>query len=150
MKQLCGRKREREIKEDQSYDSFNLSKNKKVKNTEILFPQKDPNIFDDSKLDKSDKYSSSTLQSKNDFLFEIKKKDILKMINYQNKVNNNRIKMIENSFKENNISYLRELSCPSFYSDNYIKSESSCSIPEETYYPYEIGEIISNKYIVSK
>jgi hypothetical protein len=72
------------------------------------------------------------------------------MINYQNKVNNNTIKMIENSFKENNISYLRDLSCPSFYSDNYIKSESSCSIPEETYYPYEIGEIISNKYIVSK
>ena len=62
MKDLLNKKRERCTEEDSFYDSFILSNNKKPKNDENLIENK------------LDKYSNSTLESKNDFfLFETKK-----------------------------------------------------------------------------
>ena len=146
MKQLCGRKRERE-EDNSSFETVILSKNKKPKNSE-----NDINI-NNIKLDK---YSNSTLESMNDFLFEGKKKEIFKIINCLNnptKLENNLIKNIELSLKDNNLSViskaksLRESSNYSFNSSNLNNSKNSYSSLEE-YYPYEIGEIINNKYLI--
>ena len=85
MKNFLNKKRERDTEEDSYYDSFIFSNNKKPKNDENLMENK------------LDKYSNSTLQSKNDFfLFETKKNEIFKIINYENK----EIK------EEKNISYI--------------------------------------------
>ena len=113
MKQFCNKKRQREKENDQSFDEFILSNNKKEKKSQILVPQDNNiniNLIDNNKLDK---YSNSTLQSKNDFLFETKKEEIFKIINYNNKENK-----IENN------------------------------VLLEDYFPFEIGEIIQNKYEV--
>ena len=152
MKQLCNRKREREREEDNSsFETVILSKNKKPKISETFFSQNDINI--NIKLDK---YSNSTLESRNDFLFERKKNEIFKIINYinnPNKIENNIIKNIELSLKDNNVSLiakaksLRESSNYLFNSSNLNNSKNSYSALEE-YYPYEIGEIIQNKYII--
>ena len=129
---------------------------KKEKKSQILVPQDNNiniNLIDNNKLDK---YSNSTLQSKNDFLFESKKEEIFKIINYnnkENKIENNIIKMIETSIfdtilpsKTKAKSY-KELRNFSLSSENYRNSYSDYSIPED-YFPFEIGEIIQNKYEV--
>ena len=156
MKQFCNKKRQREKENDQSLDEFILSNNKKEKKSQILVPQDNNiniNLIDNNKLDK---YSNSTLQSKNDFLFETKKEEIFKIINYnnkENKIENNVIKMIETSIFDTIIpsktkakSY-KELRNFSLSSENYRNSYSDYSIPED-YFPFEIGEIIQNKYEV--
>ena len=156
MKQFCNKKRQREKENDQSFDEFILSNNKKEKKSQILVPQDNNiniNLIDNNKLDK---YSNSTLQSKNDFLFETKKEEIFKIINYnnkENKIENNVIKMIETSIFDTIIpsktkakSY-KELRNFSLSSENYRNSYSDYSIPED-YFPFEIGEIIQNKYEV--
>ena len=156
MKQFCNKKRQREKENDQSLDEFILSNNKKEKKSQILVPQDNNiniNLIDNNKLDK---YSNSTLQSKNDFLFESKKEEIFKIINYnnkENKIENNIIKMIETSIFDTIIpsktkakSY-KELRNFSLSSENYRNSYSDYSIPED-YFPFEIGEIIQNKYEV--
>ena len=156
MKQFCNKKRQREKENDQSFDEFILSNNKKEKKSQILVPQDNNiniNLIDNNKLDK---YSNSTLQSKNDFLFETKKEEIFKIINYnnkENKIENNIIKMIETSIFDTIIpsktkakSY-KELRNFSLSSENYRNSYSDYSIPED-YFPFEIGEIIQNKYEV--
>ena len=156
MKQFCNKKRQREKENDQSLDEFILSNNKKEKKSQILVPQDNNiniNLIDNNKLDK---YSNSTLQSKNDFLFESKKEEIFKIINYnnkENKIENNIIKMIETSIfdtilpsKTKAKSY-KELRNFSLSSENYRNSYSDYSIPED-YFPFEIGEIIQNKYEV--
>ena len=156
MKQFCNKKRQREKENDQSLDEFILSNNKKEKKSQILVPQDNNiniNLIDNNKLDK---YSNSTLQSKNDFLFETKKEEIFKIINYnnkENKIENNIIKMIETSIFDTIIpsktkakSY-KELRNFSLSSENYRNSYSDYSIPED-YFPFEIGEIIQNKYEV--
>ena len=156
MKQFCNKKRQREKENDQSLDEFILSNNKKEKKSQILVPQDNNiniNLIDNNKLDK---YSNSTLQSKNDFLFESKKEEIFKIINYnnkENKIENNVIKMIETSIFDTIIpsktkakSY-KELRNFSLSSENYRNSYSDYSIPED-YFPFEIGEIIQNKYEV--
>ena len=156
MKQFCNKKRQREKENDQSLDEFILSNNKKEKKSQILVPQDNNiniNLIDNNKLDK---YSNSTLQSKNDFLFETKKEEIFKIINYnnkENKIENNVIKMIETSIFDTIIpsrakakSY-KELRSFSLSSENYRNSNSDYSIPED-YFPFEIGEIIQNKYEV--
>ena len=152
MKDFCQRKRAREIGEDSSLDSFNYSKGKIPKDSEILFSHNDENILDN----KLDKYSNSTLQSNTElFLFQAKKNEIFKIINYENNPNKkdkNIIKNIEQSFKDKRISLtkaksLRERSNISLSSDSYKNTENSISTQEE-YYPYQIGEIINNKYTV--
>ena len=156
MKQFCNKKRQREKENDQSLDEFILSNNKKEKKSQILVPQDNNiniNLIDNNKLDK---YSNSTLQSKNDFLFETKKEEIFKIINYnnkENKIENNIIKMIETSIFDTIIpsktkakSY-KELRNFSLSSENYRNSYSDYSIPED-YFPFEIGEIIQNEYEV--
>ena len=156
MKQFCNKKRQREKENDQSLDEFILSNNKKEKKSQILVPQDNNiniNLIDNNKLDK---YSNSTLQSKNDFLFETKKEEIFKIINYnnkENKIENNVIKMIETSIFDTIIpsktkakSY-KELRNFSLSSENYRNSYSDYSLPED-YFPFEIGEIIQNKYEV--
>ena len=156
MKQFCNKKRQREKENDQSLDEFILSNNKKEKKSQILVPQDNNiniNLIDNNKLDK---YSNSTLQSKNDFLFETKKEEIFKIINYnnkENKIENNIIKMIETSIFDTIIpsktkakSY-KELRNFSLSSENYRNSYSDYSLPED-YFPFEIGEIIQNKYEV--
>ena len=156
MKHFCNKKRQREKENDQSFDEFILSNNKKEKKSQILVPQDNNiniNLIDNNKLDK---YSNSTLQSKNDFLFETKKEEIFKIINYnnkENKIENNVIKMIETSIFDTIIpsktkakSY-KELRNFSLSSENYRNSYSDYSIPED-YFPFEIGEIIQNKYEV--
>ena len=156
MKQFCNKKRQREKENDQSLDEFILSNNKKEKKSQILVPQDNNiniNLIDNNKLDK---YSNSTLQSKNDFLFETKKEEIFKIINYnnkENKIENNVIKIIETSIFDTIIpsktkakSY-KELRNFSLSSENYRNSYSDYSIPED-YFPFEIGEIIQNKYEV--
>ena len=156
MKQFCNKKRQREKENDQSLDEFILSNNKKEKKSQILVPQDNNiniNLIDNNKLDK---YSNSTLQSKNDFLFETKKEEIFKIINYnnkENKIENNIIKMIETSIFDTIIpsrtkakSY-KELRSFSLSSENYRNSYSDYSLPED-YFPFEIGEIIQNKYKV--
>ena len=156
MKQFCNKKRQREKENEQSFDEFILSNNKKEKKSQILVPQDNNiniNLIDNNKLDK---YSNSTLQSKNDFLFESKKEEIFKIINYnnkENKIENNIIKMIETSIFDTIIpsktkakSY-KELRNFSLSSENYRNSYSDYSIPED-YFPFEIGEIIQNKYEV--
>ena len=156
MKQFCNKKRQREKENDQSLDEFILSNNKKEKKSQILVPQDNNiniNLIDNNKLDK---YSNYTLQSKNDFLFESKKEEIFKIINYnnkENKIENNIIKMIETSIfdtilpsKTKAKSY-KELRNFSLSSENYRNSYSDYSIPED-YFPFEIGEIIQNKYEV--
>ena len=155
MKKLCNKKRQREKEDDQSFDEFILSNNKKEKKDEIFeSPDNNNNLFDNNKLDK---YSNSTLQSKNDFLFETKKNEIFKIINYdnkENKIENNLIKMIETSLFDTILpsrtkakSY-RELKSLSLFSENYGNSYSDYSIPEN-YFPFDIGETIQNKYIVN-
>ena len=148
MKQMCGRKRERE-EDNSSFETMILSKNKKPKDSENDININNINI-------KLDKYSNSTLESKNDFLFERKKNEIFKVINCLNnpaKLENNIIKNIELSLKDNNISLiskaksLRESSNYSFNSYNLNNSNHSYSSLEE-YYPYEIGEIINSKYLI--
>ena len=154
MKQFCNKKRQREKENDQSLEEFILSNNKKEKKSQILVPQDNNiniNLIENNKLDK---YSNSTLQSKNDFLFETKKEEIFKIINYnnkENKIENNVIKMIETSIFDTIIpsktkakSY-KELRNFSLSSENYRNSYSDYSIPED-YFPFEIGEIIQNKY----
>ena len=154
MKKFCNKKRQREKENDQSFDEFALSNNKKVKKSEIYEPPKNNiKFFDNNKLDK---YSNSTLQSKNDFLFETKKNEIFKIINYdskENKIENNLIKIIETSLFDKILplrikakSY-KELRSLSLSSENYRNSYSDYSIPED-YFPFEIGEIIQNKYAV--
>ena len=152
MKEFCNKKRERETEEDSSCDTLIFSKNKKPKKSEALFFQNNENMLN-NQLDKN---SNSTLQSKNDFfLFETKKNDIFQMINLdkkQNKINNNIIKNIEKTFKEKNISLtkaksFREINFFSLSFNSDKNTESSNSIQEE-YYPYQIDEIIGNKYIV--
>ena len=156
MKQFCNKKRQREKENDQSLEEFILSNNKKEKKSQILVPQDNNiniNLIENNKLDK---YSNSTLQSKNDFLFETKKEEIFKIINYnnkENKIENNVIKMIETSIFDTIIpsktkakSY-KELRNFSLSSENYRNSYSDYSIPED-YFPFEIGEIIQNKYEV--
>ena len=154
MKEFCNKKREREKEDDQSFDSFILSNNKKAKRSEILYSQENNiNLFDNNKLEK---YSNSTLQSKNDFLFEVKKNEIFKIINYdtkENKIENNLIKIIETSLFDSILpsktkakSY-KELRSFSLCSDKYRNSFDDYSISED-YFPFEIGEIIQNKYTV--
>ena len=156
MKQFCNKKRQREKENDQSLDEFILSNNKKEKKSQILVPQDNNiniNLIDNNKLDK---YSNSTLQSKNDFLFETKKEEIFKIINYnnkENKIENNIIKMIETSIFDTILpsrtkakSY-KEIRSFSLSSENYRNSYSDYSISED-YFPFEIGEIIQNKYEV--
>ena len=156
MKQFCNKKRQREKENDQSLDEFILSNNKKEKKSQILVPQDNSiniNLIENNKLDK---YSNSTLQSKNDFLFESKKEEIFKIINYnnkENKIENNIIKMIETSIFDTILpsrtkakSY-KEIRSFSLSSENYRNSYSDYSLPED-YFPFEIGEIIQNKYEV--
>ena len=156
MKQFCNKKRQREKENDQSLDEFIISNNKKEKKPQILVPQDNNiniNLIENNKLDK---YSNSTLQSKNDFLFESKKEEIFKIINYnnkENKIENNIIKMIETSIFDTILpsrtkakSY-KELRSFSLSSENYRNSYSDYSLPED-YFPFEIGEIIQNKYEV--
>ena len=156
MKQFCNKKRQREKENVQSFDEFILSNNKKEKKSQILVPQDNNiniNLIDNNKLDK---YSNSTLQSKNDFLFETKKEEIFKIINYnnkENKIENNIIKMIETSIFDTILpsrtkakSY-KEIRSFSLSSENYRNSYSDYSLPED-YFPFEIGEIIQNKYEV--
>ena len=156
MKQFCNKKRQREKENDQSLDEFILSNNKKEKKSQILVPQDNNiniNLIDNNKLDK---YSNSTLQSKNDFLFETKKEEIFKIINYnnkENKIENNIIKMIETSIFDTILpsrtkakSY-KEIRSFSLSSENYRNSYIDYSLPED-YFPFEIGEIIQNKYEV--
>ena len=156
MKQFCNKKRQREKENDQSFDEFILSNNKKEKKSQILVPQDNNiniNLIENNKLDK---YSNSTLQSKNDFLFETKKEEIFKIINYnnkENKIENNIIKMIETSIFDTILpsrtkakSY-KEIRSFSLSSENYRNSYSDYSLPED-YFPFEIGEIIQNKYEV--
>ena len=156
MKQFCNKKRQREKENDQSFDEFILSNNKKEKKSQILVPQDNNiniNLIDNNKLDK---YSNSTLQSKNDFLFETKKEEIFKIINYnnkENKIENNIIKMIETSIFDTILpsrtkakSY-KEIRSFSLSSENYRNSYSDYSLLED-YFPFEIGEIIQNKYEV--
>ena len=156
MKQFCNKKRQREKENDQSLDEFILSNNKKEKKSQILVPQDNNiniNLIDNNKLDK---YSNSTLQSKNDFLFESKKEEIFKIINCnnkENKIENNIIKMIETSIFDTILpsrtkakSY-KEIRSFSLSSENYRNSYSDYSLPED-YFPFEIGEIIQNKYEV--
>ena len=133
MKDLLNKKRERCTEEDSFYDSFILSNNKKPKNDENLIENK------------LDKYSNSTLESKNDFfLFETKKNEIFKIINCENKENKeekNIFKNIELSFKNNKISLtkpksfkkLRSISLNS--NSDYKNTDSSFSGTEE-YFPY--------------
>ena len=150
MNEFLNKKRERESDEDSSCDSFFFSKNKKAKKSENYFPQIDENLIDN----KLDKYSSSTLQSKNDlFLFEAKKTAIFKVMNYANKGNENNkniIKNLEKCFRNNKISLtkaksFKKLSSISLNSAHYKNTGSSFSVLEE-YFPYQIGEIIENKY----
>ena len=156
MKQFCNKKRQREKENDQSLDEFILSNNKKEKKSQILVPQDNNiniNLIENNKLDK---YSNSTLQSKNDFLFESKKEEIFKIINYnnkENKIENNIIKMIETSIFDTILpsrtkakSY-KEIRSFSLSSENYRNSYNDYSLPED-YFPFEIGEIIQNKYEV--
>ena len=152
MKEFLNKKREREIEEDSSCDSSMFSKNKKAKKSELFFPESNNENLLDNKLDK---YSSSTLQSKNDlFLFETKKNDIFKVINCvtKNKKDKNIIKEIEKCFKNNKIPLtkaksFKKLSCMSLSSNYYKNTDSSFSSFEE-YYPYQTGEIIENKYVI--
>ena len=152
MKEFLNKKREREIEEDSSCDSFMFSKNKKAKKSELFFHESNNENLLDNKLDK---YSSSTLQSKNDFfLFETKRNDIFKVINCvtKNKKDKNIIKEIEKCFKNNKIPLtkaksFKKLSCMSLSSNYYKNTDSSFSSFEE-YYPYQIGEIIENKYAI--
>jgi len=154
MKKFCNKKRQREEGNDQSFNEFALSNNKKVKKSEIFDPpENNIYLFDNNKLDK---YSNSTLQSKNDFLFETKKNEIFRIINYdskKNKIENNLFKIIETSFFDTILpirikakSY-KELRSLSLSSENYRNSYSDYSIQED-YFPFEIGEIIQNKYAV--
>ena len=113
-----------------------FSKNKKAKKSELFFPESNNENLLDNKLDK---YSSSTLQSKNDlFLFETKKNDIFKVINCvtKNKKDKNIIKEIEKCFKNNKIPLtkaksFKKLNSISLSSNYYKNTDSSFSSFEE-------------------
>ena len=143
MKNFLNKKRERDTEEDSYYDSFIFSNNKKPKNDENLMENK------------LDKYSNSTLQSKNDFfLFETKKNEIFKIINCENKEikeEKNIFRNIELSFKRSKISLtkaksFKKLSSISLNTNSYYKNTDSSFSGSEEYFPYQIGEIIENKY----
>ena len=143
MKDFLNKKRERCTEEDSFYDSFILSNNKKQKNDENLIENK------------LDKYSNSTLESKNDFfLFETKKNEIFKIINCENKENKeekNIFKNIELSFKNNKISLtkpksFKKLNSISLNSNSDYKNTDSSFSGTEEYFPYQIGDVIENKY----
>ena len=131
----------------------------------------------DSHIDKNisfnniDKNSNSSLLSKNDqinintnnsFLFKVKKQD-------ENVIKNKNLKKIELKFEEIvenqnpiiksksfdlEINIKRELlsNYSSFYSNSSYQDSSSHysnSTSQDLYYPYEIGELIENQYLVS-
>ena len=157
MKEFINKKRERTKEDDESFDKLILPNNKKSKKSETYYPKENNiNIFCTN--NKFDKYSNSTLQSKNDFLFEAKKNDIFKIIknddNKANKRENNLVKILETYIfdtiipRKERAKSLKELTSLSLSSNKYRNSLSDYSIPEE-YYPYEIGEIILNKYKVN-
>ena len=161
MKKFCNRKRQREEEEQSNGSSLILNiKNQKSKNEEIFFPM-NINNNNDINIISLDEYSNSTLESKNDFLFEPKKF----VLNFNKPKKDNKkifnvIKEFENSFMEEKISvsrtktktnelksmntYINKL--PSLNSKN--SSSNSYSSSDIEYYPYEIGEIIDNKYQV--
>ena len=161
MKKFCNRKRQREEEGQSNGSSLTLNiKNQKSKNEEIFFPM-NINNNNDINIISLDEYSNSTLESKNDFLFEPKKF----VLNFNKPKKDNKkifnvIKEFENSFMEEKISvsrtktktnelksmntYINKL--PSLNSKN--SSSNSYSSSDIEYYPYEIGEIIDNQYKV--
>lgn len=184
MEQFCNRKRKREEnsnENNENEDLFNLNQNKKIKQFEFSYPQEPSEFSDftsvDSRLDKNtslnkiEKDSNSTLQSKNEqasinnnncFLFQHPKFN-----KKQNQIYN--LKKIELAFGEIEeqknhsksftitVNIRKELlsNYPSIYSknnsnNNSSSQESNSESNHEEYYPYEIGEIIVNQYKVSK
>lgn len=130
--------------------------------------------FIESNLDKTnnsfnkDKNSISTLQSKNDQVSSNTKNSLLfNVIKFdENQNQNQNKKKIQLHFEEIaedkipkiksksfviNLNIKREfLSCSSYSSNNYNNSSHYTSTSNEEYYPYEIGEIIENQYVVRK
>ena len=106
MKQFCNKKREREEIEDESLT--NPNPNKKVKTLDFTIPQKlgEINDFnninisfaDTNSINKLEKHSNSTLQSKIDQVIpEIKNPVVFKLINYNENQNPNQNKKNHNN-----------------------------------------------------
>ena len=179
MNEFCNKKRKREDNEGESEEFTIPVQNKKIKKLEIIFPQEISQVselnkmninFIESNLDKTnnsfnkDKNSISTLQSKNDQVSSNTKNSLL--FNVENQNQNQNKKKIQLHFEEIaedkipkikskslviNLNIKREfLSCSSYSSNNYNNSSHYTSTSNEEYYPYEIGEIIENQYVVRK
>ena len=186
MNHFCNRKRKREDNSNENNEKEELctipNQNKKAKQYEFSYPQEPSELSDltfiDSRLDKNtslnkiEKNSNSTLESKNEqtsinnnncFVYQMSKFD-------KNQNQNYNLKKIELAFheieEERNysksftimINIKKELLSnyvPIYSKNNSNKNDSSSQESNsdsnhEDYYPYEIGEIIENQYSVSK
>lgn len=179
MNQFCNRKRKREENENEDIFAIpdQNKKIKKIEfsfpqeTSELSdFTLNDSNIDKNISFNNNDINSNSSLLSKNDqmnlnannnFLFKVKKFN-------ENEANKKNFKKIELKFEEIaeeenpiiksksfalEINIKRELlSNYSFYSDSCYQDSSSHysnSTNQDLYYPYEIGELIENQYLVS-